>query len=413
MAQRALREYDGKSMLSRLIPDQVRNILSGSKTDDVASGSSGQVNLPSGLVQPMKLLPVSLPGAGAQSINWEELAARAPWVLTNKLVVKPDQLIKRRGKSGLIGLNLDWDGVQNWILERMDKPVVVDGVEGVLTHFLVEPFLPHEAKDEYYVAIISNREGDEVLFYHEGGVDVGDVDAKAERYLVPVGDSLTPEEVEKHLLKNVPVAFHPELALYIASLHKVYTEAHFCYLEINPLVVQAQGDASVKVTALDLAAKVDEAAAFLAEDLWKENGAPFPPPFGRKLEKEEAYIHDLDGKTGASLKLTILNRNGRVWTMVAGGGASVVYADTVVDMGAGAELANYGEYSGAPTEAQSYEYAKTILTAMGEAPIRPEGKILLIGGGIANFTDVAKTFTGIIKVGSIFPCGCLPFVYSP
>ena len=27
----------------------------------------------------------------------------------------------------------------------------------------------------------------------------------------------------------------------------------------------------------------------------------------------------------------------------------------------------------------------------------PKGKILLIGGGIANFTDVAKTFTGIIK----------------
>jgi len=27
----------------------------------------------------------------------------------------------------------------------------------------------------------------------------------------------------------------------------------------------------------------------------------------------------------------------------------------------------------------------------------PKGKVLLIGGGIANFTDVAKTFTGIVK----------------
>ena len=27
----------------------------------------------------------------------------------------------------------------------------------------------------------------------------------------------------------------------------------------------------------------------------------------------------------------------------------------------------------------------------------PKGKILLIGGGIANFTDVAETFTGIIQ----------------
>ena len=34
----------------------------------------------------------------------------------------------------------------------------------------------------------------------------------------------------------------------------------------------------------------------------------------------------MDAKTGASLKLTILNHTGRVWTMVAGGGAAVVYA---------------------------------------------------------------------------------------
>lgn len=43
---------------------------------------------------------------------------------------------------------------------------------------------------------------------------------------------------------------------------------------------------------------------------------------------------------------TVLNATGRVWTMVAGGGASVVYADTLTDLGAGEEMANYGEYSG-------------------------------------------------------------------
>ena len=30
-------------------------------------------------------------------------------------------------------------------------------------------------------------------------------------------------------------------------------------------------------------------------------------------------------------------------------------------------------------------------------PPRPDGKILIIGGGIANFTNVAATFKGIIK----------------
>ena len=46
-----------------------------------------------------------------------------------------------------------------------------------------------------------------------------------------------------------------------------------------------------------------------------------------------SYIASLDAKTGASLKLTILNSTGRVWTLVAGGGASVVYADAIASAG--------------------------------------------------------------------------------
>ena len=114
------------------------------------------------------------------------------------------------------------------------------------------------------------------------------------------------------------------------------------------------------------------------------------------LTKEEAYVEDLDSKTGASLKLTVLNPEGRVWTMVAGGGASVIFADTITDLGCMNELANYGEYSGDPSEEFTYLYAKTILDLMTRKA-NPKGKFLLIGGGIANFTDVAVTFKGIIK----------------
>jgi ATP citrate (pro-S)-lyase len=112
---------------------------------------------------------------------------------------------------------------------------------------------------------------------------------------------------------------------------------------------------------------------------------------------KEAYISELDSKSGASLKLTILNPKGRIWTMVAGGGASVIYSDTICDMGGADELANYGEYSGAPSEQQTYEYAKTILSLMTKEK-HEKGKVLIIGGGIANFTNVAATFKGIVKV---------------
>ena len=39
-------------------------------------------------------------------------------------------------------------------------------------------------------------------------------------------------------------------------------------------------------------------------------------------------------------------------------------SDTICDLGGVDELANYGEYSGAPSEQQTYDYAKTILSLM-------------------------------------------------
>ena len=86
-----------------------------------------------------------------------------------------------------------------------------------------------------------------------------------------------------------------------------------------------------KVHVLDLAAKLDTTADFLAHSKWGK--VDFPPPFGRDALPEEAFIADLDAKSGASLKITVLNAKGRIWTMVAGGGASVIYADTICDLG--------------------------------------------------------------------------------
>ena len=50
------------------------------------------------------------------------------------------------------------------------------------------------------------------------------------------------------------------------------------------------------------------------------------------------------------------------------------YRDTICDLGGVKELANYGEYSGAPSEQQTYEYAKTILSLMTKE-YHPEGKV--------------------------------------
>ncbi|CAK9090544.1 unnamed protein product, partial [Durusdinium trenchii] len=137
-----------------------------------------------------------------------------------------------------------------------------------------------------------------------------------------------------------------------------------------------------------------ETAGYLCQDRW--GACRFPVGFGRPELPEERQVHQLDARTGASLKFTLLNRQGRVWTLIAGGGASVVYTDTICEYGFAKELANYGEYSGDPPEEFVYEYTKIILSVMTSSP-EPYGKVLLIGGGVANFTDVASTFKGIVK----------------
>ena len=162
--------------------------------------------------------------------------------------------------------------------------------------------------------------------------------------------------------------FYRRVGNFIAQLYNLYADLHFTYMEINPLVVTSTG-----IFLLDLAAKIDATADFLCRTKWGE--IEYPPPFGRDAYPEEAYIADLDSKSGASLKLTILNRTGRIWTMVAGGGASVIYSDTICDLGGASELANYGEYSGAPSEQQTYEYAKTILSLMTTSDKHPDGKV--------------------------------------
>jgi hypothetical protein len=53
---------------------------------------------------------------------------------------------------------------------------------------------------------------------------------------------------------------------------------------------------------------------------------------------------------------------------VPGGGASVIYADTVGDLGYAEELGNYAEYSGGPNTQETYLYARTLLEAATAQP---------------------------------------------
>ncbi|KAE9389757.1 ATP-citrate synthase [Gymnopus androsaceus JB14] len=407
MSSKAIREYDAKLLLTYWLTRA-----------PVVTGVSANELGPSATSSVPRVAQMLLDEERGSLTSPDSLPAwtREPGV---KFVAKPDQLIKRRGKAGLLALNQTREQAVAWIEERAGKVQKVETVEGPLTSFILEPFLPHPANTEYYVCINSDRAGDTILFTHEGGVDVGDVDAKALKLLVPVLKPFPGKQaVITTLLNHVPDFAKNALADFIVRLYSVYVDLHYAYLEINPLICM-ENNGKIEIHYLDMAAKLDQTAESIVGMKWAiardlgiyegvtttsgpvtaDRGPPmvFPAPFGRSLTKEEAYIQKLDASTGASLKLTVLNPEGRVWTMVAGGGASVVYSDAIAAAGFAEELANYGEYSGAPTEGQTYEYAKTVIDLMTRGEVNEKGKILIIGGGIANFTNVAATFKGIIR----------------
>lgn len=113
MAAKAIREATGKDLINRKLP-------SGTK---VAKCRYAAIT---------------------EDTNWTDIINEHPWLKIEKLVVKPDQLIKRRGKLGLIKVNADLSTVQGWVAQRMNKDQRVGKATGKLKTFIIEPFVPHK-----------------------------------------------------------------------------------------------------------------------------------------------------------------------------------------------------------------------------------------------------------------------------
>jgi ATP-citrate lyase beta-subunit len=363
MAQRAIREYDAKRILA--------------DNSNLTSNNN--------FTHKNRIIQVT------QETNWDALSCHHPWLTTEKLVVKPDQLIGKRGKNNLLLLNADQDEARQFIDNNIHREIQIGKTKGKLSHFLIEPYIPHEKNEELYVSISTGREKDTILFSLEGGIDIENNWEHITKIDIPIGVINHLGHVTAQIPMTIESQHRPILAQYLYDLYHQFIHLDFTFLEINPLLFTKNS-----FHILDCKARLDDTALFQQTAAW--NNIQFPENFGYIPSTEEQNIKRLDEKTGASLKLTLLNPKGRIWMLVAGGGASVIYADTITQLGHTSDMANYGEYSGNPSADELYEYTSTILNLMTrEALPNGQSKILLIGGGIANFTDVSKTFIGIIN----------------
>ncbi|MCE3214881.1 citrate synthase [Datura stramonium] len=227
-----------------------------------------------------------------------ELVEKKPWLSSTQLVVKPDMLFGKRGKSGLVALNLDLAQVASFVKERLGKEVEMGGCEGPITTFIVEPFVPHN--EEFYLNIVSERLGCSLAFF----------------------------------------------------------DSFFSCSSIKPLL-------------------------YINKENWDKVKTIFVPT-------GTSFTSEICAPLVATLPLEIKGVIAEFLKV-----AMLGYLQ-VGDLGYASELGNYAEYSGAPNEEEVLQYARVVIDC---ATADPDGckRALVIGGGIANFTDVAATFSGIIR----------------
>ena len=280
-----------------------------------------------------------------------------------KYVIKVDNGTKHRMNKGLVKINISKEEAIKWIKLRNTNE-----------NYYIE--YPIKFNSEIYLAIRPyDNDFNEIIINKDGGIHLNDPEKGAEIYKINILDPII--NLEDKLLEK-----------FVKTAYDFYLKYHGVFLEMNPIVLNLETN---NFQPLDIAMLIDQDAIYLMDKDKEILNMNYLPE--KHLTHEENEIKKLDERTGGSLKFSLLNPHGSIWTLVAGGGASVLYTDAIINKGYLDDLANYGEYSGDPQEDLVEAYCDNIFNLMKKV----KDKILFIGGGIANFTDVLSTFNGIIK----------------
>ena len=297
------------------------------------------------------------------------------WLKKSKLVVKAHEALGSRFKLGLVKVNLDLKGAETATKEMIGRHVGSITVSQVI----VSEMIPH--KEEYYCAVKSTRAGTDILVANCGGIEVESNWERVNRLALEVGQQPSADALEK-LAKDAGFtgSLLKKMTDFAGKLFICFDSEDAQYLEVNPVVLREQDS---ELIALDAVTLLDGDAKFRHPD-WN---FAFAAEFGRAYSKHEMEVMAVDSKIKGSVKFIEIP-GGDTAMLPAGGGASIYYSDAV---GArGGKLANYAEYSGDPPD-----WAVEVLT---DKVCSLSGiKNIIVGGAIANFTDVKKTFGGIIN----------------
>jgi succinyl-CoA synthetase beta subunit len=311
-------------------------------------------------------IPVS---EGRLATSPEEARAAAE-ELGGPVVVKAQVLTGGRGKAGGIKLASSPDEA-----ESHAKAILGLDIRG----HVVRKLWIERASDiarEYYLSLTFDRGAKKPLFMFttEGGVDIEEVAATKPEALV----RLHVDPLEGHhpwqarrLVYEAGVedpAEQKQIASIVGKLYDAFIGCEATLCEVNPLIVTPDGEAGIKVLALDSKFTVDENALFRHPDIAELRDVADLDPLERLAREKGVTYVKLDGEVG-----------------VLGNGAGLTMSTVDVVTFAGGRPANFCDLGGGG-DAQGVVDALGVITS--DEQVR--SIFFNIFGGITRCDEVAR-----------------------
>ncbi len=232
-----------------------------------------------------------------------------------------------------------------------------------------------EIDKEYYLSLTydTDLKSPVLIYSDQGGVDIEEVlENKIKKIPLDVRDRSIEDKIEKFGL-SIPCC---------QRLWRCFLEEDCRLLEINPLARIK----SEQWVAVDANLALDQDA------FYRHRHRKFSPRamLGREPTEREkmAALIDRGEKYYQGTAGKYIDMDGDVAVLFSGGGAGISNMDALTRVGL--KPANYTEYSGNPSQEKVYKLTKIVLS-------KPGLRGLWIAGGVANFTDIEVTFSGIAQ----------------
>lgn len=312
-------------------------------------------------------------------------AGEAALALGGKAVLKALVPVGKRGKAGAIK-----------IVSTPDEAVAAcELLLGMtVSHFPVKQVLVEEKLDivvEWYLSITidKSKQAPVIIASTQGGIDVEKLSREQPKLITTYHvDPITGLEdfKAKEIWSGLGVTGKnlSKVTTVTSRLYKAFMQYDAYLLEINPLVVTAEGE----VVAAASVMSVDDSAMYRHPELSEmvELGSERAWRPLSELEKRMVAVNEEDPYRGTA-RYTEMD-GGEIGFMCGGGGGSLLSFDALVAFGG--KPANYTEVGGNPPERKVYGLTKGILA-------KPGVRGLFVAHNITNNTQVDVLATGIVR----------------